>query len=227
MRPRTLDDIVGQDHLLAGDAPFRRALRDGRLHACILWGPPGTGKTTLARCLAAEGGFRMVVLSAVLSGVKDLKEAIDTPSLDPRPLLLFVDEIHRWNKAQQDALLPHVESGRLTLVGATTENPAFHEEVKKSVALDVLLRNPLFFFKARSHYMAGTYNVLMGEWAEAKAHFMCVRTYADALVRLFGGRDRDLLRRISSHARRARARCGPPTPPPSRLRRIRATVACT
>lgn len=127
MRPRTLDEIVGQDHLVAPRAPFRRALEDGRLRSCVLWGPPGTGKTTIARCLAESAGLRFVALSAVLSGTKDLREIIESiPPLDPRGTLLFVDEIHRWNKAQQDALLPHVESGRIVLVGATTENPAFH-----------------------------------------------------------------------------------------------------
>jgi putative ATPase len=127
MRPRTLDEVMGQEHLLAANAPFRRALAGGRLRSLLLWGPPGCGKTTLARCLAGAVGYRLVALSAVLSGVKDLKEVLDSrPALDNRPLLLFVDEIHRWNKAQQDALLPHVESGAVTLVGATTENPAFH-----------------------------------------------------------------------------------------------------
>lgn len=127
MRPSTLDEIVGQSHILSPTAPFRRAVEAGRLRSVLLWGPPGCGKTTLARCLASAGGFRLAAISAVLSGVKDLKELVDqSPTLDSRPLLLFVDEIHRWNKAQQDALLPHVESGRLTLVGATTENPAFH-----------------------------------------------------------------------------------------------------
>jgi putative ATPase len=127
MRPRTLDEIVGQDHLVGRSAPFRRALEAGRLRSCVLWGPPGTGKTTIARCLAEAANLRFVQLSAVLSGTKDLKEVIESiPPLDPRGTLLFVDEIHRWNKAQQDALLPHVESGKVVLVGATTENPAFH-----------------------------------------------------------------------------------------------------
>ena len=127
LRPRSLDEILGQPALLAPDAPFRRALNSGRLRSMLLWGPPGCGKTTLARVLADAVGFRLVAFSAVLSGVKELREVIEQrPALDPRPLLLFVDEIHRWNKAQQDALLPHVENGTLVLVGATTENPSFH-----------------------------------------------------------------------------------------------------
>jgi putative ATPase len=127
MRPRQLDEVVGQQHLVGPDAPFRRALEAGRLRSVLIWGPPGSGKTTLARCIAATGRFRFVQLSAVLAGVAELRELLaqDMP-LDRRRVLLFVDEIHRWNKAQQDALLPHVESGRLLLVGATTENPAFH-----------------------------------------------------------------------------------------------------
>jgi putative ATPase len=144
MRPRNLDEIVGQSSLVGRQAPFRQALESGALRSCLLWGPPGVGKTTLARCLAEAGGFRMITLSAVLSGTKDLKEALEvTPALDRRPTLLFVDEIHRWNKAQQDALLPHVESGRVTLVGATTENPAFYLIAALRSRTELLVLEPL------------------------------------------------------------------------------------
>ncbi|MCB9739994.1 MAG: replication-associated recombination protein A [Deltaproteobacteria bacterium] len=128
VRPRTLDDVVGQDHLLGEGGAIRRALRAGRLPSLILWGPPGTGKTTIARLLADAIGARFVALSAVMDGVAKLREVVDAARgarRQGRATLLFVDEIHRFHKGQQDALLPHVEDGTFTLVGATTENPSF------------------------------------------------------------------------------------------------------
>ena len=129
MRPRSLDEIVGQSHLLAPDARLRAALDRGQVPSLLLWGPPGCGKTTLAGLLADLGGLRLMQLSAVNAGLKDLREIIaraqNLRAHSGRGVLLFLDEIHRWSRSQQDALLPHVEEGTVVLVGATTENPAF------------------------------------------------------------------------------------------------------
>ncbi len=129
MRPRSLDEYVGQGHLLGADGLLRRAVREDRIFSVIFWGPPGSGKTTLARILAQETKSRFVGFSAVLSGVKEIRgvveEAAEQWRQQRRKTILFVDEIHRFNKAQQDAFLPHVESGLITLIGATTENPSF------------------------------------------------------------------------------------------------------
>ncbi len=128
LRPRTLDEVIGQRHLLADGKPLRAAFDAGRLHSMILWGPPGVGKTTLARLVANAFDAEFIQISAVLGGVKDIREAVDRAQLARRAgraSIVFVDEVHRFNKAQQDAFLPHVESGLFTFIGATTENPSF------------------------------------------------------------------------------------------------------
>jgi len=129
LRPRTLDEVVGQAHLLGPGKPLRVAFASGKPHSMILWGPPGSGKTTLARLMALAFDAEFIALSAVLAGVKDIRDAVQaaehTLSSSGRRTILFVDEVHRFNKAQQDAFLPYVEKGLFTFVGATTENPSF------------------------------------------------------------------------------------------------------
>lgn len=128
LRPTTLDDVVGQAHLLGEGKPLRLAFSSGRLHSMILWGPPGVGKTTLARLMAEAFEADFIALSAVFSGVKEIREAVQRAQMARergRHTILFVDEVHRFNKAQQDAFLPFVEQGLLTFIGATTENPSF------------------------------------------------------------------------------------------------------
>ena len=128
LRPRTLDEVIGQQHLLGPGKPLRVAFESGRLHSMILWGPPGVGKTTLARLVAQGFDAQFIAMSAVLGGVKDIRDAVERAQVarnTQRRTVVCVDEVHRFNKAQQDAFLPHVESGLFTFIGATTENPSF------------------------------------------------------------------------------------------------------
>src|SRR4029077_421544 len=146
IRPRTLDEVVGQDDILAPGKPLRQAIERDLLQSIILWGPPGTGKTTLARIIADMTEARFVPFSAVLAGIKEIKGVMATAQMrrrsSGRRTIVFVDEIHRFNKAQQDAFLPRVESGDIVLIGATTENPSFE------VNAALLSRSKVFVLRA-------------------------------------------------------------------------------
>jgi putative ATPase len=147
LRPATLDEVIGQQHLLGPGKPLRLAFAARKLHSLILWGPPGVGKTTLARLMADSFDAEFIALSAVFSGVKDIREAVAraevTRAQNGRRTILFVDEVHRFNKAQQDAFLPYVEGGLLTFVGATTENPSFEVNSALLSRASVYVLHPL------------------------------------------------------------------------------------
>ena len=147
MRPQSLDDYVGQDHLVGTNGILRKALQQGYIFSMILWGPAGTGKTTLARIVANESHAHFVSFSAVLAGVKEIRAEVENAQKlldnEGKKTILFVDEIHRFNKAQQDGFLPHVESGLITLIGATTENPSFEVTAPLLSRLRVLVLKPL------------------------------------------------------------------------------------
>jgi putative ATPase len=148
MRPRTLAEYVGQRHILAPGKPLAASIAQGQLHSLILWGPPGTGKTTLARLIAQASNAQFIALSAVMAGVKDIRAAVEAAraarAADGRRTLLFLDEVHRFNKSQQDTFLPYLEDGTLTFVGATTENPSFE------VVSALLSRARVYVLKALS-----------------------------------------------------------------------------
>ena len=190
LRPQKLEDVIGQTHLLGPGKPLYIAFKSGKLHSMILWGPPGTGKTTLARLMALKFNAKFIALSAVLSGVKDIRDAIElahmTLQQSNRHTILFVDEVHRFNKSQQDAFLPYVEKGLVTFVGATTENPSF--EVNSAL----LSRAHVYVLKALSESDLG---ILFDRVRRSALRGLCISH--DAKCLLIGFADGDARRLLN------------------------------
>ena len=190
LRPKTLNEVIGQRQLLGPGKPLRSAFEAGRLHSMILWGPPGVGKTTLARLMAQGFNAQFIAISAVLGGVKDIREAVERAQLlrpSGRGTVVFVDEVHRFNKAQQDAFLPHVESGLFTFIGATTENPSF--EV-----------NSALLSRATVHVLQSLDEADLRELLErARAELACPVLSDAAAKRLIGYADGDARRLLNAY----------------------------
>ena len=190
LRPKALDEVIGQQHLLGPGKPLRAAFESGRLHSMILWGPPGVGKTTLALLVAQGFDAQFIAISAVLGGVKDIREAVERAQIarnSQRRTVVFVDEVHRFNKAQQDAFLPHVESGLFTFIGATTENPSF--EV-----------NSALLSRATVHVLKTLTEADLGELLVRAAALLCAPPLSDAARdRLVAYADGDARRLLNSY----------------------------
>ena len=189
LRPKTLDEVIGQQHLLGPGRPLRVAFESGRLHSMILWGPPGVGKTTLARLMADAFDAQFIAMSAVLGGVKDIRDAVERAQAaraQGRRTVVFVDEVHRFNKSQQDAFLPHVESGLFTFIGATTENPSF--EV-----------NSALLSRATVHVLKGLGDADLRTLLERARALLCAPPLTEAAAtRLVGYADGDARRLLNA-----------------------------
>jgi len=202
LRPHSIDEIVGQRHLLGPGKPLRIAFESGEPHSMILWGPPGVGKTTLARLMADSFQADFIALSAVLSGVKDIREAVERAQViranSNRRTILFVDEVHRFNKSQQDAFLPHVESGLFTFIGATTENPSFEVNSALLSRASVYVLKPLEDADLR---------LLMQRALDRELHNLSIDPKAeDMLIASADGDARRLLNNLEIAARAAQAK---------------------